>query len=111
MVDSGWTRLSALTILGYIRAAAGDADIKFLVLTEHHSDHIFGAKIFKEQGAKIIAHAKTKEFLEGEGKDYVKFMIERQNRPWADIRDPGYDIGANLFSGVEIVLPDVTIDE
>jgi glyoxylase-like metal-dependent hydrolase (beta-lactamase superfamily II) len=34
-----------------------------LILTHHHSDHIFGIRVFKEAGAKIIAHEKTKSFL------------------------------------------------
>ncbi|MFQ6068209.1 MAG: MBL fold metallo-hydrolase [Candidatus Bathyarchaeia archaeon] len=34
-----------------------------LILTHHHSDHIFGMRVFKEKEAKIIAHKNLKSFL------------------------------------------------
>ncbi|MCL0056501.1 MBL fold metallo-hydrolase [Dehalococcoidia bacterium] len=71
-IDTGWTHSSALTILGFIETAAPGKPIKWVILTEYHSDHIFGAYVFKARGAQIIAHRHTKEFLESKGKDYVE---------------------------------------
>lgn len=113
VVDSGYTRLSAQTIAGYANAVAPGKAINFLVLTEPHSDHVFGACVFKELGVKIIAHRKTKEFLEEKGSDYVRQMISRQNKIWSDaaIENPlNYDLGANKFCGVKVVVPDQTIE-
>jgi glyoxylase-like metal-dependent hydrolase (beta-lactamase superfamily II) len=82
-----------------------------LILTEHHSDHVFGAHLFKAKGAEIIAHKSTKEFLEGDGKDYVEIMIKLHNKPWQGGMPEGYDFGRTFFQKVELVLPDKTIDE
>ena len=35
----------------------------WLVLTHHHSDHIFGMDVFRKAGAKVIAHRWVRHFL------------------------------------------------
>ena len=35
----------------------------YLVLTHHHTDHIFGMRAFKERGAKVIGHRELKEWI------------------------------------------------
>jgi glyoxylase-like metal-dependent hydrolase (beta-lactamase superfamily II) len=39
------------------------APIKYLVYSHHHYDHIAGGKVFKDAGAKVIAHQRAKERL------------------------------------------------
>ncbi len=39
------------------------APVKYLVYSHHHYDHIAGGKVFKEAGAKVIAHQRAKERL------------------------------------------------
>jgi glyoxylase-like metal-dependent hydrolase (beta-lactamase superfamily II) len=39
------------------------APIKYLIYSHHHYDHIAGGKLFKEAGAKVIAHKRAKERL------------------------------------------------
>ncbi len=39
------------------------APIKYLIYSHHHYDHIAGGKVFKEAGAKVIAHRRAKERL------------------------------------------------
>ena len=43
-----------------------DKPIKYLVYSHHHNDHISGGKPFKDAGAKIIAHKRTKERIEAQ---------------------------------------------
>lgn len=109
VIDSSYTYLSALTIKGYAEVSGKNKKFKYLILTEHHSDHIFGAKVFKNAGAEIIAHKKVKEFLEEKGRDYVEKMIEYHNKSWKKIE--GYDLGRSLLCNVQFVLPDMTIEE
>ena len=73
VIDASWTYYSALTILGYIKAIAKDKPIKYLIWTEHHSDHIFGSIVFVREGAKVIAHKNAYEHLREIGgiKGYV----------------------------------------
>ena len=37
--------------------------IKYLVYSHHHFDHITGGQVFKDAGAKIVAHQKVKQRL------------------------------------------------
>src|SRR5580765_4221913 len=38
-----------------------DKPIKYLIYSHHHNDHISGAKPFKDAGATIVAHKRTKD--------------------------------------------------
>lgn len=55
---------------------APDAARSYLILTHHHSDHTFGMRIFREQGAEIVAHARVCEFLEDDQGRYKAFIAE-----------------------------------
>jgi len=48
----------------------------YLILTHHHSDHVFGMKVFKEKGAKIIAHNNVRRFLENDNGRYKSFILK-----------------------------------
>jgi glyoxylase-like metal-dependent hydrolase (beta-lactamase superfamily II) len=41
-----------------------DKPIRYLIYSHHHFDHIAGGQAFKDAGAKIVAHKRTKERLE-----------------------------------------------
>jgi glyoxylase-like metal-dependent hydrolase (beta-lactamase superfamily II) len=41
-----------------------DKPIKYLVYSHHHFDHIAGGKVFKDAGARVIAHHRAKSRLE-----------------------------------------------
>jgi len=112
VVDAGWTYCSALTILGYIKAVAGNKPIKYLIWTEHHSDHIFGSIVFVREGAKVIAHRNAYVHLKEIGgiKGYVEFMKRKINEEYRALVEKGYDIGSIMFEGVEDVWPDILID-
>ena len=60
--------------IGYGRPTAGqdylaeikkvtDKPVKYLIYSHHHFDHIAGGKPFKDAGATIVAHKRTKERL------------------------------------------------
>jgi glyoxylase-like metal-dependent hydrolase (beta-lactamase superfamily II) len=40
-----------------------DKPIKYLIYSHHHYDHVAGGQAFKDAGAKIVAHKRTKERL------------------------------------------------
>ena len=112
VVDSGWTSYSALTMLGYIRAVAGNNQIKYLIWTEHHSDHIFGSSVFVREGARVIAHRNAYEFLKEIGgiKGYVEFMRRKINEEHEALVEKGYDVGSIMFEGVEDVWPSILVN-
>jgi len=113
VIDSGWTYYSALTILGYIKSVAGDKPIKYLIWTEHHSDHIFGSIVFTREGAEVIAHKNAYVFLKEIGgiRGYVKFMKEKINNEYKALVERGFDIGSMIFENVEDVWPSILIDK
>ncbi|MET0874511.1 MAG: MBL fold metallo-hydrolase [Pseudolabrys sp.] len=39
------------------------APIKYLIYSHHHYDHIAGGKVFKDEGATVVAHRRAKERL------------------------------------------------
>jgi glyoxylase-like metal-dependent hydrolase (beta-lactamase superfamily II) len=53
----------AKTYIEEIRKVS-DKPIRYLVYSHHHFDHIAGGQAFKDAGAKIVAHKRTKERLE-----------------------------------------------
>jgi glyoxylase-like metal-dependent hydrolase (beta-lactamase superfamily II) len=53
---------AAVTYIDEIKKVT-DKPIKYLIYSHHHYDHIAGGKPFKDAGAKIVAHKRTKERL------------------------------------------------
>ncbi len=41
-----------------------DKPIKAIIYTHNHGDHIFGSKVFVEEGTEIIAHATTTHYID-----------------------------------------------
>lgn len=63
-IDAGMTIKDGEWLLSQSRKATTEKDVELLlVLTHHHSDHIFGMRVFKEAGAKIVAHKNVRSFL------------------------------------------------
>ncbi len=48
----------------------------YLILTHHHSDHVFGMRVMKEKGAWVIAHENVREFIENDQGRYKRFIAE-----------------------------------
>ena len=53
---------AAKTYLDEIRKIT-KAPIKYLIYSHHHYDHIAGGKVFKDEGATVVAHRRAKERL------------------------------------------------
>lgn len=93
VVDSTLTLLGANTLAGVIDELYPDKKILYLVNTHWHGDHIFGNQVFKERGAKIIAHENTRTYLETYP-NYVQQIADSH---------PRY---RRLLADIELVLPD-----
>lgn len=80
----------------------GDEDL-YLILTHRHSDHVFGMRIIKENGAKIIAHKiVSMMFKNFSGEQYKQFLVERQK--WSKEK------GDRIYGDVVLYEPDQIID-
>jgi glyoxylase-like metal-dependent hydrolase (beta-lactamase superfamily II) len=58
--------------------------IHTVVLTHYHADHIYGLQVFKEVGARIVAHGAAREYLTSDTAR-LRLNISRQELwPWVD---------------------------
>ncbi|MBS7633247.1 MBL fold metallo-hydrolase, partial [Candidatus Bathyarchaeota archaeon] len=55
-IDSGMTITDGEYLFNKSKEKADKQKNLWLILTHHHSDHIFGMRVFKEAGAKVMAH-------------------------------------------------------
>ena len=62
-IDSGMTITDGEYLFNKSKEKATKQENLWLILTHHHSDHIFGMRVFKEAGAKVIAHENVQRFL------------------------------------------------
>lgn len=58
--------------------------ISHVLVTHYHADHIYGLQVFEALGAKIVAHALAKEYLQSETAQ-LRLQASRQDlAPWID---------------------------
>ena len=58
--------------------------IHTVVVTHYHADHIYGLQVFKEAGARIVAHAAAREYLFSDAAK-LRLEVSRQELwPWVD---------------------------
>jgi len=73
------------------------APIKYAIITHYHPDHWYGARTYKELGAKIIAHKRLLEFYQsGEAHMVLNANKERFK---------------GLFDKVVLVPPDIVVED
>ena len=60
--------------------------LRYLVVTHCHADHIYGLQVFKAAGARIVAHAGCREYLNS---DTARLRLQASREemfPWVDER-------------------------
>lgn len=58
--------------------------ITHVIVTHYHADHIYGLQAFSEQGARIVAHAAAREYLNSDTAQ-ARLMASRiELAPWVD---------------------------
>jgi len=75
-IDSGMTIAAAEFLWKIAEEKMTPGQKIYLILTHHHSDHIFGMRIFKGKGAEVIAHPGVNEFLANNGERYRQFILK-----------------------------------
>ncbi|MCY0096483.1 quinoprotein relay system zinc metallohydrolase 2 [Hoeflea ulvae] len=96
VIDSGGSRQVAESIYRAVRRQTS-LPIGYVILTHMHPDHVLGASVFAEAGARVIGHAGLPRAL--------------QDRQEAYLANFGRLIGAAGFLGTEVVLPDSVVDQ
>jgi len=75
-IDAGMTIASAEFLWKTASERAPGNEKLYLILTHHHSDHVFGMRVFKDKGAKVIAHKGLEEELKDDNGFYKQFIIK-----------------------------------
>jgi quinoprotein relay system zinc metallohydrolase 2 len=94
VIDPGGSRAIGEGLYAAIRQIT-DKPVAHVILTHMHPDHIYGAEVFAEAGAEIIAHPNLASGL------------ERRAEVWAETVPR--EAGALAMLGTRAVLPDRTI--
>jgi len=102
-IDSGMTIASAEFIWNAAKERMKGGEKLYLILTHHHSDHVFGMRVFKDRGAKIIGHQGIAEELADDNGFYKNFIARGMN----------WDAGTadRILGDVIIYTPDECIDK
>lgn len=58
--------------------------ISHVLLTHYHADHIYGLQVFEALGAKIVAHAQAREYINSETAHLRLEASRKDLAPWVD---------------------------
>lgn len=94
VIDAGNTRAIGEALYAAIRTRT-DLPVRWLVLTHMHPDHVFGAAVFREAGAEIVASDRLPEALGARAESYTGALARQ--------------VGPAAALGSELVLPDRTV--
>ena len=92
VIDAGGSRSVGEGLYAAIRKQT-DLPIKWLILTHMHPDHVLGAGVFHDAGARIVGHPRLADAL--------------TNRRTAYTENISALIGARTFLGSRVVEPDL----
>lgn len=91
VIDAGTSRAQGEALYAAIRRRS-DLPIRWLILTHMHPDHSFGAEVFAEAGATILASDRLAPALAERADGYLRAYAEQ--------------IGTMALMGTRVVLPD-----
>lgn len=95
VIDAGISRAEGEALYTAIRHIT-DKRISYLILTHMHPDHIFGAEVFSEAGATVVASAHLPEAVARRVPDWMRSIPEQ--------------IGMAAFAGTRAASIDQTAD-
>ncbi len=86
VIDAGGSPAQGRDLLAAIRTRT-DRPLRHLILTHHHPDHVMGASVFRETGARIWGHVRLEAALRDRFSTY-RAAMERLVGPSIDGADP-----------------------
>lgn len=79
------------------------APVKYAIITHYHPDHWYGASVFKEAGATIIAHKNLNEFYKSpEGKMSVEMANQRFGGIYKNVKLTPADIEITTKKDIKV---------
>jgi len=83
VVDSLGSPPLARQLLSLIRRVTPQP-IRYVVLTHCHADHLYGLQVFKEAGARIVAHTGCRDYLQSDTAQLRLAASRDELFPWVD---------------------------
>nr|WP_240786977.1 MBL fold metallo-hydrolase [Ramlibacter rhizophilus] len=83
VIDALGSPQLARELLAEIRRVTGRG-VSHVVLTHYHADHIYGLQVFKEAGARIVAHRGALEYLHSATATQRLAASREELAPWID---------------------------
>lgn len=103
-IDSGMTIASGEFLWKTAQKRMSGNENVYLILTHHHSDHVFGMRVMKEEGAKVIAHQTVEYWFKNlNGERYKKLLAEREG--WS------LEMADTVFGDVILSEPDQFVEQ
>ncbi|MDH4219440.1 MAG: MBL fold metallo-hydrolase [Candidatus Aminicenantes bacterium] len=102
-IDSGMNIASGEFLWKTAAERAGRNENLYLILTHHHSDHVFGMRVFKDRGSKFIAHIGVEEELKDDNGFYKQFIIKMDGLSLEE--------GDRIYGDVLLTAPDQVIEK
>lgn len=94
VIDPGASRAQGEALYAAIRQRS-DRPISHVILTHMHPDHILGAEVFAEAGARVTANARLPDALALRGESWLRGIPDQ--------------IGAGALAGTRIVAVDLAV--
>jgi cyclase len=101
-IDSGMTERAGRFLWELVPDSSRDSRRLLLVLTHHHSDHVFGMGVFKEKGASVIGHRIVGEELKDDNGYYKSFIARLEGWTAAE--------ADAVLGDVRLSVPDIAIE-
>jgi quinoprotein relay system zinc metallohydrolase 2 len=96
VIDSGGSRQMGEELWRALRART-DLPVSHVILTHMHPDHVLGASVFAETGARVVGHEKLGAALADRRDSYMAGF--------------GRLVGDAEFIGTKVVLPDLSVPD
>lgn len=96
LIDALGSPALARELLGQIRRLTGQP-VTHVIVTHYHADHVYGLQVWREQGAKIVAHRRAGEYLHSDTAQQRLLASRQELAPWVD-------------ENTHLVEPDVWLD-
>ncbi len=107
-IDAGMSIASGEYLWNLAREKMKGNEKIFLILTHHHSDHVFGMRVFKDRGATVLTHPAVADSLRGDKGQYKAFIAKASG--WTE-RQADEILGEVILSVPDRLLEqDVTLD-
>jgi glyoxylase-like metal-dependent hydrolase (beta-lactamase superfamily II) len=58
--------------------------VRYLIVTHYHADHIYGAQVFKDAGATILAHGEGQQYMNSDTAQKRLEASREELAPWVD---------------------------